>query len=49
MTFQVSKRNIETYWEPVGKAYKYRALLRPGDVAEAQYFDLKLEVAKVMP
>jgi len=45
----LKERCIEAYWEPVGKAYKYRALLRPGDVAEAQYFDLKLEVAKVMP
>ncbi|NUO00305.1 MAG: Uma2 family endonuclease [Saprospiraceae bacterium] len=45
----LKEQSIEAYWEPVGKAYKYRALLYPGDVAEAQYFDLKLPVAEVMP
>ncbi|MFM9949000.1 MAG: Uma2 family endonuclease [Saprospiraceae bacterium] len=45
----IEERTIEAHWEPVGKAYKYRALLHPGDIAEAQYFDLKLAIGKVMP
>ncbi len=45
----IEERTIEAYWEPTAKDYKFRALLRSSDVAEAKFFDFKIVVKAIFP
>lgn len=42
-------QEVEVFWAPLGDAYQYSEVLRAGDVMRAQYFDLELPVAEVLP
>lgn len=41
-------QTIEAHWEPIGKAYRHRMLLCPGDFVKAQHFELNLAVAEIL-
>ncbi|MBK7408747.1 MAG: Uma2 family endonuclease [Saprospirales bacterium] len=43
----LEKDEIEAYWEPAGNTYRFRELLRAGDVLAARGMELEVEVGKV--
>lgn len=44
----LEKEEIEIYWEPAGNNYRFRELLRPGDVLKAKGLNLELDVSEVL-
>ena len=43
----LEKDEIEAYWEPAGNTYRFRELLRAGDMLAARGMELEVEVGKV--
>lgn len=44
----LEKNEVEAYWHPTGDGYKFRELLRPGDVLEARNVGLNIEVKDIL-
>lgn len=44
----LEQNEIEAYWQPHGDAYRFRELLRPGDVLKARHFELSLPVRDIL-
>lgn len=45
----LNQKEIEAYREPAGNAYRFRELLRPGDLIKAQSVDLEIPVKNIFP
>lgn len=39
---------VEVHWQPAGREYKFRELLRGGDVAEARGIELSIPVRRIL-
>lgn len=44
----LEKDEIEAYWEPAGAGYRFRELLRVGDVLKARSLEFEVEVGGVL-
>jgi Uma2 family endonuclease len=43
----LGKKEIHSYWEPIGDAYRFSVLVGIGDEISTQYFDLNLSVGAI--
>lgn len=46
---KLEAQEVEVFWAPLGDTYQYSEVLRAGDVLRAQYFNLELPVAEILP
>lgn len=44
----LEKEEIQVYWEPAGKNYRFRELLSAGDVLKAKVLNLELNVSDIL-
>ena len=44
----LEKDEIEAYWEPAGAGYRFRELLKVGDVLKARNLEFEVEVGGVL-
>ena len=44
----LNKKEIYTYWQPSGNAYKFSELVREGEMVQAQYFELAIPIQEIL-
>lgn len=44
----LNKKEIYTYWQPLGNAYKFSELVREGEMVQAQYFELSIPIQEIL-
>lgn len=44
----LNKKEIYTYWQPIGNAYKFSELVREGETARAQHFELAIPLQQIL-
>lgn len=44
----LEENEIEMYWQPAGDAYKFRELLRPGDVLKGRNIEMSIAVKDIL-
>jgi Uma2 family endonuclease len=42
-------QEVEVFWDPLDDSYQHSEVLRTGDMLRAQYFNLELPVAEILP
>lgn len=43
----LDRHEIEVYWQPAGQAFRFRELLRRGDILKAKGLELEIDVAEI--
>lgn len=43
----VNKKEIHTYWQPMGNAYKFSELVREGETIQAHHFELSIPLQQI--
>ena len=44
----LEENEIEVYWQPAGDAYKFRELLRPGDVLQGRNMEVRIAAKDIL-